>query len=118
MSTTDIETEAPGRDDFQDVANGFRRELIAHCYRMTGSMADAEDLVQETYLRAWKAYHNFEGRSPVRTCLYRIATNVCLTNLEGKDRRPLPTGPATVQFDPGPDTLPDSDLPSPAPHPP
>src|SRR3546814_14289999 len=79
MSTTDIETEAPGRDDFQDVANGFRRELIAHCYRMTGSMADAEDLVQETYLRAWKAYHNFEGRSSVRTWLYRIATNVCLT---------------------------------------
>src|SRR3954452_13677118 len=59
---------------------------------MTGSVHDAEDMVQETFLRAWKAYHNFEGRSSVRTWLYRIATNVCLTALEGKDRRPLPTG--------------------------
>src|SRR5690554_5397460 len=96
MSTTQAApTEAP-RDDFQEVANGFRRELIAHCYRMTGSLHDAEDLVQETYLRAWRAYHNFEGRSSVRTWLYRIATNVCLTNLEGKDRRPLPTGLGTT----------------------
>jgi RNA polymerase sigma-70 factor, ECF subfamily len=61
---------------------------------------DAEDLVQETYLRAWRAYHNFEGRSSVRTWLYRIATNVCLTALEGRQRRPMPTGLGTPSSDP------------------
>ena len=83
---------APGAEEFPQSAEQYRRELLAHCYRMTGSVHDAEDLVQETYLRAWRAYHSFEGRSSVRTWLYRIATNVCLTALEGKDRRPLPTG--------------------------
>ena len=62
---------------------------------MTGSVHEAEDLVQETFLRAWKASDDFEGRSSVRTWLYRIATNVCLTNLESKPRRPLPTGLGT-----------------------
>ncbi|QNN54373.1 sigma-70 family RNA polymerase sigma factor [Nocardioides mesophilus] len=94
---------APDRGDFTTVADPFRRELLAHCYRMTGSVHDAEDLVQETYLRAWRAYHSFEGRSSVRTWLHRIATNVCLTALEGKDRRPLPTGlgqPGSTAGDP------------------
>jgi len=73
-----------------------RRELTGYCYRMLGSPFDAEDAVQETFIRAWRNRDSFEGRSPMRSWLYRIATNVCLDALKNKDRRvrPLDTGPA------------------------
>ena len=85
----------PELQDFDGLTSRYQRELLAHCYRMSGSVHEAEDLVQETFLRAWRASADFQGRSSVRTWLYRIATNVCLTNLEGRPRRPLPTGLGT-----------------------
>src|SRR5256886_1694147 len=79
-------------EDFTGLTGRFRGELLAHCYRMLGSAADAEDLVQETYLRAWRAYEGVEGRSSVRTWLYPIATNACLTAIQRRGRPPLPSG--------------------------
>jgi len=91
----------PVPDGFAAEAERFRRELLAHCYRMVGSAHDAEDLVQETYLRAWRSRAGFEGRASLRSWLHTIATNVCLTALEPRRNRVLPSGLA------GPDDRPD-----------
>jgi RNA polymerase sigma-70 factor, ECF subfamily len=96
-------------DRFTRETEPFRRELRAHCYRMLGSLEEAEDVLQETYLRAWRSYGRFEGRSSVRVWLYRIATNACLTALQSGQRRMLPSHLAPASDDP------DTDAGSPAP---
>ncbi len=80
--------KADGDEAFRELTQPYARELQVHCYRMLGSVQDAEDLVQETLLAAWRALDEFEGRSSMRTWLYRIATNRCLNALRDRSRRP------------------------------
>ena len=92
--------------EFVEATERYRRELVVHCYRMLGSVDDAEDVVQETYMRAWRSYSRFQGRSSVRTWLYQIATNATLSALEHRSRRVLPSGLGAPTDDPGADAVP------------
>jgi RNA polymerase sigma-70 factor (ECF subfamily) len=94
-----------------------RRELTAYCYRMLGSPFEAEDAVQETLLRAWRSYESFEGRAALRSWLYRIATNVCLDLLNGRERRarPIDLGPSREPVESNLNVLPETTWIQPAP---
>src|SRR3954463_8221739 len=101
-SMTDVAAVA---GDLEKHLEEHRRELTAYCYRMLGSAFEAEDAVQDTLVRAWRAFDRFEGRSSLRSWLYRIATNVCLDLLNGKKRRALPmdlSSPSPGDGGPGP----------------
>ena len=85
--------QAGDEDAFRRLVDPYRHALEVHCYRMLGSAADTEDLVQETLLRAWRALDRFEPRAQIQTWLYRIATNACLDELARRPRRPEPLDP-------------------------
>src|SRR2546427_12682238 len=83
-------TVRPGADELEERFEQHRAELTAYAYRMLASPFEAEDAVQETFIRAWRAFDRFEGRAAVKSWLYRITTNVCLDMLNGRERRATP----------------------------
>jgi RNA polymerase sigma-70 factor (TIGR02960 family) len=99
VTTTALERASAGDEvAFRELTEPFRRELEFHCYRMLGSVQDAEDVLQETMLAAWRGLGSFERRSSLRTWLYRIATNRCLNVLRDTGRRPHSTPPLTFEI--------------------
>jgi RNA polymerase sigma-70 factor (ECF subfamily) len=88
-----LAAQAGDEDAFRQLIEPYRHALDVHCYRMLGSAQDAEDLAQETLLRAWRAIGRFEPRAQIQTWLYRIATNACLDELDRRRRRPQPLDP-------------------------
>ncbi len=95
-------SESPDDETFRQLVEAHQRVIRTHCYRMLGSLEDAEDLAQETFLRAWRRLESFEGRGAVRAWLYRIATHACLDELDRRSRRLLPpmVGAPTQSFAP------------------
>jgi RNA polymerase sigma-70 factor, ECF subfamily len=90
IATANLDLSRLDQDAFGAMVEPHRRELQAHCYRMIGSVQDAEDMVQETFLRAWRRRDTYEGRASLRAWLYKIATNVCLDALKKRPRRAVP----------------------------
>src|SRR6266540_6780990 len=97
--TTDLISRARAGDGeaFRALTEPYRRELQVHCYRMLGSLQDAEDALHDTLLAAWLGLDGFEGRASIRTWLYRIATNRCLNLLRSTGRRPVIAAPLPIQ---------------------
>ncbi|MFN2587546.1 MAG: sigma-70 family RNA polymerase sigma factor [Actinomycetota bacterium] len=102
-------TARPAPDELEAELERHRVELTAYAYRMLGSSFEAEDAVQDAFLRAWKSFDGFEGRAALRSWLYRITTNVCLDMLNGRGRRarPMDLGPAQSADTPLPEPLPE-----------
>jgi RNA polymerase sigma-70 factor (ECF subfamily) len=115
----DSTTSAPVPAELERGFEELRPELTGYSYRMLGSPFEAEDAVQETFIRAWRAYDGFEGRASLRSWLYRIATNVCLDMLNGRERRarPIDLGPAQEPIEANLNTMPEASWIQPAPDP-